>query len=151
MSVLTQCSPVEEECVHCWLALLSVGRQLAPNQHTAQTYWQVSRTDGHSVGECEWLLVKGLADWGLHQPINQTCLATSAKAFIMNPRGQDGSQCVCLCPGNGLDLTVRTGTVKDTPHISGSISSHQYLTIELSDPPSRCGQLEQSNLRPGTD
>ena len=114
-------------------------------------YWQVSRTDGHSVDECvrEWLLVKGLADRGPHQPINQGCLATSgrcrrpAKAFIMKPQGRRVCVCVCVCVcvsdlWEHTWLSLKNRTVKGTAHISHSVSSYQYLTLAFkpSDPPS---------------
>lgn len=108
--------------LYCWLGgtKSQISRQL-------EVYWQLSRTDGHWVGECEWLLVKGLADWGLHQPINQTCLASSAEAFIMNPRGRGES----LFVGRLLTtnrLNCKKWNSEGHAHMSGMTSSHQSLS-----------------------
>lgn len=115
------------ELVDCWLAVLSVGGAPRAKSADSSVYWQLSRTDGHWVGECEWLLVKGLADWGLHQPINQTCLASSAEAFIMNPRGRGES----LFVGRLLTtnrLNCKKWNSEGHAHMSGMTSSHQSLS-----------------------
>lgn len=100
-------------------------------------YWQVSRTDGCSPDKLvrEWLLVKRLANWGLHYPINQGYLASSgcyirsSKVFIMNPQGEDGSVCGCGCPYHSCDLI--TGQLRALSICHPTCLNSRALTPQL--------------------
>lgn len=132
-----------------WLDCLSESaeRQISTG---LKLYWQVSGTDGHSVGEREWLLVERTCQqWVLQQPINETRLANPSQGISnepARPRWQFACQsCVCPLPDHRRGSAVTT--VKATPHKSSSISSHINTWHAPESPLTSPPLSEQKNWR----